>query len=88
MAPNGPFKYYVSKEVGGWGWPNYGCFAVSVLGNFCKNHSQDKFHHVLRISQISFDFIHQRVKFLGHFWPDTLSAHKMENKRYFLKINT
>ena len=18
----GPFKYYVSKEVGGWGWPN------------------------------------------------------------------
>ena len=29
----GPFKYYVSKKVGGWGWPNaYVCLQGGWVG--------------------------------------------------------
>ena len=33
----GPFKYYVSKKVGGWGWPNaYVCLQGVWVGGFGK----------------------------------------------------
>ena len=42
----GPFKYYVSKKVGGWGWPNaYVCLQggwvglAACLRNY-KNHQK------------------------------------------------
>ena len=34
---NGPFKYYVSKKVGGWGMPNaYVCLHGGWVGGFSK----------------------------------------------------